>query len=357
MASTIKNFTAPLPPGQLDDFLARGWRSTGQSVYNSSFLYLESQGMVGVLPTRLELRGTRFGKKSRRILRRGLDRFRTEYGPARPPDTDKERVNERYMENNGEKSLTNLDYHLYNTEGHTVLNTHETRVYDGDKLVAFSYFDLGERAAYSKAGIYDPAYASSSLGLFTLLFEVQLCRERGLDYFYPGYVAPESPVFNYKHRIGPLEFFAGRRATTPWLPYTDFAADQHDPLAICLRKLSAIRQVLNLRGFAIALYSYPYNSACFSRPGAYLDTAVLLYLGQLSPERHRIVYFDTDSGRYRDIVVREAGLFIAERQGTDRISGLPNFMQVLSLTRQAPLFDSEAVDLVLANLLGSGLQG
>ncbi len=115
--------------------------------------------------------------------------------------------------------------------------------------------------------------------------------------------------------------------------------------------------MLNLRGFAIALYSYPYNSACFSRPGAYLDTAVLLYLGQLFPERHRIIYFDTDSGRYRDIVVREAGLFIAERQGTDRISGLPNFMQVLSLTRQAPLFDSEAVDLVLANLLGSGLQG
>ena len=62
---------------------------------------------------------------------------------------------------------------LSNGRGQLALDTREVKIYDGDKLAAFSFFDKGQRSMYSKQGIYDPAYHQFSLGFFTMLVEIQ----------------------------------------------------------------------------------------------------------------------------------------------------------------------------------------
>ncbi|MEL6275059.1 MAG: arginine-tRNA-protein transferase, partial [Bacteroidota bacterium] len=184
--STLIHHPKRLLPEELDHYLSMGWRPTGQSIYNSNFLRLENGEVVSVLPTRMELTNYTFTKSLRKLLRRNLARFRVAYGPATMPSPDFLAVNQRYMLYCPDKSLENLEYHVLGNKLRRVFNTWETRVYDGDRLVAFSYFDLGSDSAYSKAGIYDPIYSKHSLGLFTLLLEVELCLRMQKAFFYPG---------------------------------------------------------------------------------------------------------------------------------------------------------------------------
>ena len=134
-----------------------------------------------------------------------------------------------------------------NEDGERVLNTQLFRVYDGKRLVAFSYFDVGRRVMYTKAGIYDPDYADHSLGLFTMLLEVELAVERDFTYYYPGYYAPTFPAFNYKLQFGPMQY--RNIATGQWLPHpalplspTDEAPE--DPLTLNRRMLLEAQRAL-----------------------------------------------------------------------------------------------------------------
>jgi hypothetical protein len=82
----------------------------------------------------------------------------------------------------------------------------EIAVYDGDALVAVSYVDVGERSMASILCVYDQAYKSASLGMYTMLFEMDLSKRMGLEYYYPGYVLDEPSAFDYKLELGPCQW-------------------------------------------------------------------------------------------------------------------------------------------------------
>ncbi|HRH98925.1 MAG TPA: GNAT family N-acetyltransferase, partial [Prosthecobacter sp.] len=90
------------------------------------------------------------------------------------------------------------------------------RVFDGPRLIAASFFDVGREAASSVYGIFEPEYARRSLGIFTMLLEIQHCRDSGLRWLYPGYATHEPSAYDYKKQFRGTEMLDW--STGEWRP-------------------------------------------------------------------------------------------------------------------------------------------
>ncbi len=313
MATHIIHPLRNIAPDELDQFLARGWRPTGQSIYTSDYLRTDDDELHGCLQIRMPLHDLSLKKRHRKLLRQNSRRFRVEYEEAGFPDAEILRVNRLYMAGHPEKTREDLEYNVVNDDGRKVLNTQLVRVYDEDRLVAFSYFDLGQRVIYTKAGIYDPAYASHSLGIFTMLLEIELARSLNYAYYYPGYYSPTFSAFDYKLQLGPMEY--REIATGLWLPHhRDSARRPADPLALNRRKLLDAQRIFSAAGLRTEFREYPSFTGRFrpTRQGEnqMLDAPLLLLVGRPLPmEFYYVLTYDNETQVYRYDVVRTANLY------------------------------------------------
>ena len=335
-----------LPPRALDSYLAAGYRPSGQSIYTSEFIQVEQGELISVIPTRLPLEGHGFGKSARKLLRRGDAKFRAVVKPAQNPTPDQFRVYQAYSEREPEKGSIALDYHLYQGDGKQVLNTHETRIYLGPELVAFSYFDVGSEAAYGKMGVYHPEYRKDSLGIYSMLLEVRHCAREGFSYYYPGYVSRQHPAFDYKHRIGALEFFDFR--TQAWLPFSDFVPEKHDPLVFHERKAKELQSALTKAGIPAMPVGYPYSDARFAFPKneALLDAPLYLQLYQSDASTMLIAVYLSELEQYvlafADIVapgLLERLIYYRERPNSHDILEVKSANRVLATESAQELAD------------------
>ncbi len=71
-------------------------------------------------------------------------------------------------------------------------------IYDNQKLIAVGYFDEGLDCIMGLKNLFDPDYHKYSLGKYIMLLKMQYCIEHQIRYYYPGYIACESEVFDYK---------------------------------------------------------------------------------------------------------------------------------------------------------------
>jgi leucyl-tRNA---protein transferase len=61
---------------------------------------------------------------------------------------------------------------------------------------------------------FEPDPPSASYGTFSILWQIERCRELGLPYLYLGYWIRESPKMAYKATFRPIEGLRGGR----WSP-------------------------------------------------------------------------------------------------------------------------------------------
>lgn len=262
-------------------------------------------------------------------MRRNQRRFRTVYERAKIPDGELLRVNRLYMAHHPEKTRSDLEYNVITDEGQRVLNTQLIRIYDGDKLVAFSYFDVGQRVVYSKAGIYDPAYAADSLGIYTMLLEVDLAQRWKYDYYYPGYYSPTFSAFDYKLTLGQMEF--RDISAGCWIPHpTQSESGPTDPLEVNRTKLFEALDALKAAGIPAEFREYPSFTGRFrpTREGdnLMLDAPQLLLIGRPLPlEFYFTLTYDNEKQCYRYDVVRTANLYDMRVQAASR-EGVPRFI-------------------------------
>lgn len=83
--------------------------------------------------------------------------------------------------------------------------------YLGDELVATAVTD---RLAGGLSAIYtffDPDRSERSLGVFSVLQQIELCRSLGLDYLYLGYWIRDCAKMRYKIDYRPIELLANSR--------------------------------------------------------------------------------------------------------------------------------------------------
>jgi arginine-tRNA-protein transferase len=83
--------------------------------------------------------------------------------------------------------------------------TTEVRYHLGDRIVAISLLDLGRNSANSAYHYYDPAYAQRSLGVYSVLREIEHCRALGIRWYYLGLWVSDCTALKYKTGYFPHE--------------------------------------------------------------------------------------------------------------------------------------------------------
>ena len=75
------------------------------------------------------------------------------------------------------------------------------------KLVGVGVVDLGAVSLSSNYFYYDTSdeIMKRSIGTFTILKEIEFCKERGIPYYYLGYYLSECKKMSYKGRFLPHE--------------------------------------------------------------------------------------------------------------------------------------------------------
>ncbi len=206
-----------MPPALFDERLADGWFRSGPLLFRGDMLCLEEE-IRGLVHIRLPLDRETPSRSRRRLLRRNRERFRLTTGPAQV-DSERQRLYDVTKHRFMSFVARDLEPVIFGGDP-DLFDTRELCVYDGKQLVAVSYFDVGHRSVVSQIALHDPEYARFSLGFYTMLEEIELARSCGAHFFYPGYVVPGIPAFEYKLRIGAVQYLEGnsrwrRRAQPP----------------------------------------------------------------------------------------------------------------------------------------------
>ncbi|MEL7222350.1 MAG: arginine-tRNA-protein transferase, partial [Bacteroidota bacterium] len=271
-----KHYPESLPPITLDYYLEKGWYRMGQSIFTTHFLCFE-ETLYSAIWVRLDLHQHQYSKSQRKLLRRNAKQFRIAYSPLRIT-REKEVLYQKYKANFSGYIARSLTESLLDEEEGNLYQTIEAQVYDGDRLVALSFFDIGHNASASILGIYDPDYESYSLGYYTMLLEMQYCVDHNLRYYYPGYVVPGYRRFDYKLRIGQVDYL--QLSSYSWVPF-DGLGSEDTPLSIMHHQLTTLGHALDALNVPNKVYWYPlFEANLFGMlQGAYLDFPVILNLG------------------------------------------------------------------------------
>ncbi|MBE2284885.1 MAG: arginine-tRNA-protein transferase [Prosthecobacter sp.] len=206
-----------VPAEFMDRLWEAGWRHFGRYFFRYNTQPDMEGGTQTITPLRIDLASCTFTKSQGRILRKNAV-LRHEIGPVRLDDAVRdmfERHKERFTDNVPDA----LENFLGPDPEHGPCECRMLRVFEDQRLIATSFFDLGQQAASSVYGMFEPACSKRSLGIYTMLLEIEYCRGSGLRWLYPGYATLEKSAYDYKKQFRGLE----------WL---DFACGQwrkHDP--------------------------------------------------------------------------------------------------------------------------------
>lgn len=199
-----RSFPKKISPGELDTYLANGWYRSGQMVFTTQMLFA-NQHVYPTVWTRLPLHNYKMGKRLRKVYRNNQARFNTYIRPF-VNTHEKELLYEQHKDRFEGYVVDTLSESLYGPNTDNIFKTFEVAVYDQNKLIALSIFDIGQYSIASIKGLYLKEYQKYSLGHYTLMCEILFGIEKNMQYHYSGYIAPGFRKFDYKKRVGNLQY-------------------------------------------------------------------------------------------------------------------------------------------------------
>lgn len=265
-----------IEPEQLDVFLSNGWYRMGQTIFTTHFLFYEKQ-LLSAIWLRLSLEDYKYSKSLRKILKKNRADFRIEIRPFELTH-EKEQIFRRYAAEFKGRLSGSLKNSLLDGLDKNVFHTKEVNIFDGDKLIAFSFFDEGKNSLTSISGIYDPDYADRSLGLHTMLEEIQYGLDTGRTLYYPGYVVPGNNRFEYKKRIGKCDFLEFK--SKAWRP-VPMLKEEEIPINRMYNRLENLGNLLAAQKVNFFIKYNPYFEANIIEywPLPYLEYPILIQIG------------------------------------------------------------------------------
>ena len=164
--------------------------------------------MVQTIPVRIRLDGFEFAKSHRKLLRRNRPLFRLVVNKKIQITEEKNQLFLRHCARfESGNHYTHLSTFITDQSNHLPVEGYEMEVYDGDRLVACSYFHVGEIAFCGTYCFFDPEYSAYSLGNYTMYVEIEKAIEMGKQYYYSGYVHHLPSQFDYKLNFDQMEYF------------------------------------------------------------------------------------------------------------------------------------------------------
>ena len=84
-------------------------------------------------------------------------------------------------------------------------------LYDGERLLSVAVTDEQPRGLSAIYTFFEPNEEARSLGVLSILKQIELCQELGLPYLYLGYWIKDCDKMNYKTQYRPTELFVNNR--------------------------------------------------------------------------------------------------------------------------------------------------
>jgi arginine-tRNA-protein transferase len=215
-------------PETLDGLLADGWRILSKGfVRHSHALADESElpnddNWCRTIPVRIRLSNFRLSKSQRQLMRRNSD-LHVNIQPIHV-DADKHLLfNKHYLQRF--KKLNAIHVFLRADSATSPCEGIEFNVWKDGRLIAYSTIHVGREGVSSTYAFYDPDESNRSLGVFTMLLEINYAQQNGKAFYYPGYVYDKPSKMDYKRNFFGIEYYNWKnkwtpfqRGTTPELP-------------------------------------------------------------------------------------------------------------------------------------------
>ncbi len=161
---------------------------------------------VACEPIRIDVEQFQPGRTQRRVFRRGELELRTEIGRLEPT-AEKVNLYNRHKFgrglNTGDQPIDLEGYRSF--LGESCCDTFELRYRIGRKLVGLAIVDRSERALSAVYCFFDPGLGPLGIGTYSILKQVDLCRQWGLRWLYLGLYIAECPSMAYKSKFLPHE--------------------------------------------------------------------------------------------------------------------------------------------------------
>jgi leucyl-tRNA---protein transferase len=185
---------------QLDQLLALGWYRMHQHIFTTSHVQLGEVYRAHWLRYRLqELQPHASHKRMRQrasCFRHHIEDF--ELGDMQL------HLHKRYRSSINFEGAPSITDCLFGKEEITasIFTTKTVSVFDGEKLIASGYFDVGKESAASILHFFDPDYSRYSLGKYLILLTIDYLQSNDYQFYYPGYVVAGNAKMDYKLFLG-----------------------------------------------------------------------------------------------------------------------------------------------------------
>lgn len=191
---------APLGGDQLDERLAAGDRRNGRFLYGTQCPHCQE-----CEPIRLSVDDFQPDATQRRVLRRGDRELTLSIGR---PIVDAQRVQLYNLHQVGRglssgRRVDLAEYAAFLVE--TCCDTLEFQYLLDDQLVAVAIADRGASSLSAVYCYFDPSLSRLSLGSYSILKQVEMCRQWKLPHLYLGYYIARNAHMIYKARYKPHE--------------------------------------------------------------------------------------------------------------------------------------------------------
>lgn len=191
-----------MTPAKLDDHLAGGWRHFGRYFFRYNFGFFH-RDVRAVLPLRIKIDDFRLSKSQKRVLRKNTD---TEMTIA-PPEFGS--TKHAMFKKHAKRFTFGQPDSIYTFLGHEgfITDVREFSVFLEGELVATSYIDVGENSTSSIYAMFEPDHAKRSLGIYTMLKEIEFARDLGKEFIYQGYAYLGESFYDYKKQFSGTQYY------------------------------------------------------------------------------------------------------------------------------------------------------
>ncbi|HEX6765045.1 MAG TPA: arginyltransferase [Polyangiaceae bacterium] len=201
---------------ELDERLRAGDRRQGMFLYRTA-----CPACRACEPIRLHVDEFSPSRTQRRVLARGDREISIEVGAPMADDRRVELYNRhKVLRGLGDGEIDLAGYREFLVM--TCCDSFEMRYRKGGRLVGVALVDRGATALSAVYCFYDPDHERSSLGTYSILKQVELCRSWRLAHLYLGLFIDDCDRMRYKARFLPHErLVAGR-----WRPFDGPSGDE-----------------------------------------------------------------------------------------------------------------------------------
>ncbi|MEC9093512.1 MAG: arginyltransferase, partial [Planctomycetota bacterium] len=202
---------AAIHPTHAESLLATGYRRSGKFLYRTSCSQCTACEPIRVIASQFTP-----NRSQKRALKKGNSELSVSIGR---PICDEEHValfnrhrNDRGLNRHG----VNVDleeYRMFLVD--SCLDSFEISYFYQDQFVGAAIFDQAADSISAVYTYFDPDYSRLSLGVYSVIKQVEYCLDRGLRFLYLGYFVDGSPHMLYKQNYRPHQ----RLQEGKWVDY------------------------------------------------------------------------------------------------------------------------------------------